>query len=304
MGVAISPKSEMAAHPRADGRSQIPGKPEVMDAATTLLALGPALVALALVDSLSIGTLAVPVWLMLAPGRPRPQRILLYLGVLGGFYFLVGLVLLGGANLVLANVEIDWNSPVAMTVLFLVGAALLGASFIVDPPGKSKPGRGGQRLARWRAAATGSDATGSDGAGDSAAPRSQSVPTGPGGATVDAPRRARTGSLVGLAVTVGVIEVGTMLPYLAAIGLMTGSDQAFPGKVLMLAGYCLVMLLPALLLLVGRQVAARLLDPLLGRLDRWFAKHGGEALGWILGIVGVVLMGRNLSAVMELLNGV
>ncbi|NHA67000.1 GAP family protein [Phycicoccus flavus] len=249
-----------------------------MDGASTLLALGPALVALALVDSLSVGTLAVPVWLLLAPGRPRPGRILTYLAALALFYVGVGLVLLAGADALVATLDVDWQSPPAMRVLFLAGAALLGASFVVHPPGGStRPGGGNPRLRRWRAAAAGADDTG---------------------------RASRPRALVGLALAVGLVEVGTMLPYLAAIGLLTGTDRPFAVKALVLAGYCVVMVLPAVVLVVARRVAAPLLDPLLRRLDRWFAAHGGEALGWILGIVGVVLMGRNLPAVMELFGGV
>lgn len=264
-----------------------------MDAATSLLALGPALVALALVDSLSVGTLAVPVWLMLAPGRPRAQRILLYLFVLAVFYFLVGLVLLGGANALVTSSDIDWGSPAAMRVLFFVGAALLAASFVVDPPRGSKGRRGSTRLARWRAAATGTDDTDEGRGGHRNA-----------GVGAQTRRQAPTRSLVGLALAVGLIEVGTMLPYLAAVGLVTSSERPLAAKLVMLAGYCVVMVLPALLLLAGRKVAARMLDPLLRRVDRWFNDHGSEAMGWILGIVGVVLMGRNLPAVMDLVNGI
>lgn len=262
-----------------------------MDAASSVLALGPALVALALVDSLSIGTLAVPVWLLLAPGRPRARRILAYLGALAAFYFAVGLVLLSGAKALLGRYDVDWGGPAAMRVLFVIGAVLLVASFVVDPPGRSTGPRGSHRLARWRAAATGSDDR-------------RTTPAGPAATGPKTRPPAPTRSLVGLALAVGVIEVGTMLPYLAAIGLMTSSQQSLPVKVLLLAAYCVVMVLPALVMLGGRKVAAPLLDPMLRRLDRWFSKHGGEALGWILGIVGVVLMSRNLHAVMDLLNGI
>lgn len=263
-----------------------------MDGATSLLALGPALVVLALVDSLSIGTLAVPVWLMLAPGRPRAQRILFYLFVLAVFYLVVGLVLLGGADALVSGVDLDWESPAASRVLFFCGAALLAASFVVDPPGGSTGRRGGTRLARWRAAATGTDEP-EPGGGDRHV-----------GVAARTRRSAPTRSLVGLAMGVGLIEVGTMLPYLAAIGLLTSTERPLVVKAVMLAGYCLVMVLPALLLLAGRTVAARVLDPLLQRIDRWFSEHGGEAMGWILGIIGVVLMGRNLPAVMDLVNGI
>ena len=69
----------------------------------TLLSLAPVLTALALVDALSLGALAVPVWLLAAPGRLRARRVLLYLGTLAAFYAAVGAVLLLAASAVSAT---------------------------------------------------------------------------------------------------------------------------------------------------------------------------------------------------------
>lgn len=55
------------------------------------------LAGLALVDSTSIGTLFIPIWLLLAPGRVSVRRILVYLGTIAAFYFAVGLVLVWAA---------------------------------------------------------------------------------------------------------------------------------------------------------------------------------------------------------------
>ncbi|MCP9786755.1 hypothetical protein [Cyanobium sp. N5-Cardenillas] len=50
----------------------------------TIERLAP-LVALALIDSTSFGTLLIPLWLMLVPGRPRSGRIVLFLGTVAAF---------------------------------------------------------------------------------------------------------------------------------------------------------------------------------------------------------------------------
>lgn len=42
------------------------------------------LLVLALVDSLSIGTLLIPLFLLVAPGRVRAGRVLLYLATVAG----------------------------------------------------------------------------------------------------------------------------------------------------------------------------------------------------------------------------
>lgn len=48
------------------------------------------LLGLALVDSTSVGSLFIPVWLLLAAGRVPVGRILAYLGTIAGFYFVDG----------------------------------------------------------------------------------------------------------------------------------------------------------------------------------------------------------------------
>ena len=97
------------------------------------------------------------------------------------------------------------------------------------------------------------------------------------------------GALVGLAVAAAAVELGSMLPYLGAIGLLTGSELTWPARATVLVGYCLVMILPALVLLAGRLVAAGAVEPLLGRVARWMERSAGETTAWVLGIVGFLL---------------
>lgn len=54
------------------------------------------LVGLALIDSTSIGTLFIPIWLLLSPVGVRAGRLAGYLATIAGFYFVVGLVLVLG----------------------------------------------------------------------------------------------------------------------------------------------------------------------------------------------------------------
>ena len=78
-------------------------------------------------------------------------------------------------------------------------------------------------------------------------------------------------------------------PILAAIGIVTTSDVGWPGNAAILAAYCVVMVAPALLLLLGRLVAARAVDPVLHRLDRWLTRNATDMTGWVLGALGVLL---------------
>ena len=58
----------------------------------TLALLGP-LVLLALIDATSFGTLLIPVWFLITPGRIRATRVLVFLGTIAAFYWVLGLLL-------------------------------------------------------------------------------------------------------------------------------------------------------------------------------------------------------------------
>ena len=62
-----------------------------------------------------------------------------------------------------------------------------------------------------------------------------------------------------------------------------------PSRFAMLAGYCLIMIVPALLLLAARIIAARVVDRPLQRFTGWMQRTGAENTAWILGIIGFLL---------------
>ncbi|MBM4532658.1 hypothetical protein GS563_28475 [Rhodococcus hoagii] len=70
-----------------------------------------ALAVLALTDSLSFGTLLVPVWLLMTPGRVRPHRILLYLGTVAAVYYGIGIALMAGGRFVIDSAAGCWTPP-------------------------------------------------------------------------------------------------------------------------------------------------------------------------------------------------
>ncbi|RIV36438.1 GAP family protein [Micromonospora radicis] len=208
------------------------------------LALLLSLAGLALIDSTSIGTLFIPVWLLLAPGPIGVRRMLAYLGTIAGFYFLVGLLLyFGGSGLAeVLGGALD-NRPVLWGQLVL-GVGLLVLSFRYD----GKRGAGTGRVLRWRDRVTGGDSS--------------------------------SRWLVGLALFAALAEVATMLPYLGALGLLSTSGLGVPTVVALLGAYCLVMVVPAVLLLGARVAWPRLVEPVLNRLNAWIVKSSGSMLGW------------------------
>lgn len=261
--------------------------------------LAGALVVLALIDSTSFGTLLIPVWLLMAPGRPRPARLLAYLGTVAGFYLAVGIAVMLGAGALLDRYGDALASRPVMLLQLALGVFLFAISWRFD--GKKAEARAARegakpgRLVRWRSRAMGIEA---DAAAES--PASTAGTTTPDGAvpgllpgsvptSTVAARDASLLPLLGLALGAVALEVGTMLPYLAAIGLLTTSDLGTGTSLGVLAAYCVVMVLPALLLLGGRLAAARFVEPLLARLERWLSKNAADLTGWTLGILGVLL---------------
>lgn len=84
-------------HPSADARTRVPGHAGTMTTDNLLK-----LLVLALIDSTSIGTLVIPVWLLLRHGSGRiAGKVGVYLAVIGVFYFLVGVLMLTSASTVL-----------------------------------------------------------------------------------------------------------------------------------------------------------------------------------------------------------
>jgi len=220
------------------------------------------LTGLALIDSTSMGTLVLPVVLLLAP-RVHVGRFLAFLGTVAGFYALVGVGLVAGAGWLL-DVGSDLGEVRALRWAELaVGAALLAAGIFGDPRrwfGASGPSRGdaGERARRRRERLTGPEAS--------------------------------YGVVVGVGLVAALVEVGSMLPFLAAVGIISSADLSPAGQVASVGAYVLVMVLPALLLLGGRLLAGRRLEAPLARLSGWIDRHSGNAAAWAAAIIGLLLL--------------
>jgi hypothetical protein len=214
------------------------------------LGLIAALAGLALVDSTSFGTLGVPVFLMVAGDKKTVPRLLLYLATISLFYFLVGVALMLGLSTALNAFGDALNSKAAYWIQLAVGVGLFLLSYRFDPKWRAKRGLPERRFE---------------------------------------PRMGGPRAMVGLALTAGLVEVATMVPYLAAVGIMSTSKLPAGQWLPLLAGYVLVMVVPALALLTVRAMARTWLDPRLERLRHWLATHSASAVSWTLAVVGVLL---------------
>jgi hypothetical protein len=215
-----------------------------------------ALPALALVDSTSTGTLLLPAWMLLS-SSVRGRRVVLFLMIVMGLYWLVGLVLLGGGTAALAAVRAGPAPPWLLLVQLAVGILLLVYALLPDRlrPTRRRPGR-------------------------MTALRDRLTRPGAGG----------TGALLGLAVVAVGLELLTMLPYLGAIALLAAGPLPTVASAAVLLGYCGLMVLPGLLLVAARAAAASKVEPLLLRLEAWSRRASGEAVLWVAGIAGFLLV--------------
>lgn len=222
------------------------------------------LAVLALVDSTSIGTLVVPVLLLVVGGAGvGAVRIatstVYYLMVIGLFYWAVGLALAAGALPLFERFGDALASPGAMTVYAVIGVLLVVWSFRIDPKAIRK--RGGDPEAgarRWAG-------------------------------------RVRAASLsyralTGLALLAGLAEVATMVPYLAAIGVIVDSGAGVGRAAVLLVAYCAVMIAPAAVLAAARMLAGPHVDGVLTRVHDWSIRSATGAFSWAVGIVGVVVV--------------
>lgn len=217
------------------------------------------LAALALVDSTSFGTLVLPLVMLALPGI-RAGRVLVYLATIAVFYWLLGLALLSGLPALLGLAGGAWQSEGAYWVQLVVGVMLLVISFWPDTPlakRRAATRAASGRKGRWERALTDETAT------------------------------VRT--VAGVALLAGLVEAASMLPYLGAVGLLTTSSLPWIGQAAVLVAYVVVMCLPALVLLGIRVAAGRRLDPTLERLQAWVRTRSGNAMWWVVGIIGFLI---------------
>lgn len=227
------------------------------------------LMGLALIDSTSIGTLLIPIWLLMDHRELRASSIMIYLLTIAGFYLLMGLAIMLGADM-LAGTEspaqtseaqptTSITSLMVLIAQLAIGIGLFVISFRFDG---SKPGAS-SRVERWKQKAA------------------------------DAQSSARF--LMGLALFAALAEVAFMLPYLGAIALIASVQLPWHLVFALLLSYCLLMILPAIVLFIMRMIVGERIRPMLLSVDQWITRNAASALGWVLGIAGFLIAGDAIT---------
>lgn len=211
---------------------------------------------LALLDTVSVATLAIPVWFLLTPSGLRFRNVYGYLLLVATGYLALGIVLLAGLSAAEERLADALHSPGGDTAVAVAGAVLVLIGLYHGFVRRDRPDSG--RLTRWRDAAVGA--------------------------------RATARGVVGVALVAVALEVATMFPYLAAVDRLDRSGRPWAEQAALLGLYCMVMIAPALLATLARQLAGRAVQPALTWIDGWIRRNARENTAWLFGIVGVLLL--------------
>jgi len=215
------------------------------------------LAVLALVDSLSVGTLVIPIALIVTWRRVRLGLMSTYLATITTAYCGLGIALLLGFDAAVSKLSVASETDWFRWMTLVLGAGLF--VFGVFSPNPTKP-----------------KSKQTDG---------NNVPTSRASRLARGASLSATG-MVGLALAATVVEAATMLPYLSAMGIIQSMPFGFSGKVALIAGYCIVMVLPATLVAVMASAAGPAIFPRLEPAIRRLEYEGKVTLLWIAAIVG------------------
>ncbi|MDO4920154.1 GAP family protein [Kocuria sp.] len=206
-----------------------------------------ALVGLALLDSTSLGTLIIPLVLVIARRRVDVAPLAVYLGTVVAIYYALGAALMAGYDVLIGPLSRAWSSDAGIWVRLAIGVVLILVGVLSPTP----------------------------------APRQGPVPQ---------PRSLSLAAMVALGAGAALTEAATMLPYLAANGIITGMPIGWPVRLLVLAGYCLVMIMPAIVLIGLAATFGNRVWPRLERLVPRLEREAKVSLLWAAALVGIFLI--------------
>lgn len=216
------------------------------------------LIGLALLDSLSIGTLVIPLGLILLWRSVRVPALAAYLITVAAVYFALGVAMLLGFTGLSSYVEQLVDTPVFPWITLVLGAVLAIYGIFGPDPVKPVPGELPKQLSK---------------------PIGTSLP-----------------KMIILGLGASLTEAATMLPYIAAMGIISDWDTPMAGQVAAIGVYCVIMIAPAVLLATIALVAGQKVFP---RLEKALPRLQYEAkvtLLWIAAIVGIYMVINSVGA--------
>ena len=217
------------------------------------------LVGLALLDSLSIGTLVIPLALILLWRSVRVPALAAYLLTVAAVYFALGVAMLLGFTGLSSYVERITDTPVFPWITLVLGAILAIYGIFGPDPVKPAPGELPKQLNK--------------------------------------PIRTSLPKMIILGLGASLTEAATMLPYIAAMGIISDWGTPMAGQLIAIAAYCGVMIAPTVILAAIALVAGQKFFP---RLEKAIPRLQYEAkvtLLWIAAIVGIYMVIHSVGAI-------
>lgn len=215
-------------------------------------------VGLALLDSLSLGTLVIPLALIVHWRAVRVPALTTYLITVAAVYFLLGLGLLLGFAGLGSVAERVTQTDVFPWITLILGAALAIFGIFGPDPKKPEPGQLPKRAA---------------------------------GATSSLP------SLVALGLGASLTEAATMLPYIAAMGIIGSWEIPSVAKAGAVGIYCLIMIVPTVVLATLALLFGQKFFPRLERLIPRLEYEAKVTLLWIAAIVGIYMVANSVATI-------
>lgn len=108
------------------------------------------------------------------------------------------------------------------------------------------------------------------------------------------PAQLSSRAIISLALGATVLELAMMVPYLGAIAMLGTSGWPTVARVLVLAGYCLVMVLPTLVLIALVQMLGDRMKTRLERVAGWLDRQTRITALWVAAIIGLYLAANAL----------
>lgn len=206
------------------------------------------LIGLALVDSLSIGTLIIPIALIVLWGKVHISPLSIYLGTVLTCYFALGLALLFG----LQTFHTLGNQHWFHWAVLMIGIGLTAIGFLSPTP--------------QRNSATTSK-------------------------KVRKTNSTSMAAMMSLALGASVVEAFTMLPYLAAMGIIQSFEISPTSKIGIILLYCIIMILPASV--ISTVALSSTSKKFLTTIESWIPRLEYEAkitLLWVAAIAGIYIV--------------
>lgn len=208
---------------------------------------------LALLDSLSAGTLVIPLMLVLNQRGVKIRPLTVYFLTVCLSYFAIGAALLLGLDQLQDVLARVLSSEPVLWIQLGLGAILLVYGVAAPDPKKVDHSE------------------------------------------VKQPRNLSTSAIVGVGLSAVAIEAATMVPYLAAIAILTDSGLAMAGRFGVLAAYCLVMIVPALIVIGLVAIFGNRVWERVERMVAWVERETQVTLLWIAAIAGFYLIANAVT---------